>query len=168
MSDPILAAVIAAAVSILAAVLTLLGARWQVNSKLSELEQAQLKDVLQARLKAYPELWTILQAQISNWRIENKRADGTWARKLLADLNRCHAEYGVLFSQPVYSSFCEVREAVGRLVDAYSSEAEVPPEAVEELDLVWSGRSKPGLATQLKDDLGSYRSTLVSARESRT
>ena len=114
MPDPILAAVIAAAVSALASGLTLLGARWQVKSKLSELEQAQLKDVLQARLKAYPDLWAILQGQISNWRIEGKPTDGALARKLLADLNRCHAEYGVLFSQPVWSA--EISPARGLAV----------------------------------------------------
>src|SRR5262245_40558078 len=102
MSDKLAAALIAALVSVVGSILTLLSACWQVKSKLSELEQAQLKDVLQARLKAYPELWAILQAQISNWRMEGKRADGAWAKKLYADLNSCHATYGVLFSQPVY------------------------------------------------------------------
>jgi hypothetical protein len=96
--------------------------------------------------------------------MEGRRADGAWAKKLFEDLNSCHARYGVLFSQPVYESFCEVRAAAGRLSKTYEGEQAVPAEEVEELDLIWSGRGKPGLATQLKDDPGSYRSTLISAR----
>ena len=165
MDDKLAAALIAAAVSVIGSALTLQRTRWQLKSKLSELEQAQLKEVLQARMKAYPELWRILQAQVSNWRMEGKLADGAWAKKLYESLNSCHATYGVLFSQPVYESFCEVREAASMLAKEYSPEQEVPAEAVRELDVVWSGRGKPGLATQLKDDLGSYRSILVSARK---
>jgi hypothetical protein len=163
--DANLAAVlIAAAVSVVGSVLTLLSARWQVKSKLSELQQAQLRDVLQARLKAYPELWRILRERVSNWHYEGKRADGDWARKLYEDLNSCHAMYGVLFSQPVYDSFCEVREEASALAKRYGPRQEVPANALEKLDAIWSGQGKPGLATQLKDDLGSYRATLVSAR----
>ena len=159
------AALIAAAVSIVGSILTLLSARWQVESKLTELQQSQLKDVLEARLIAYPKLWCILQARVSNWRYEGKRADGEWAKKLYEDLNSCHARYGVLFSQPVYDSFCEVREEASSLAKKYSPQQEVPAEALKRLDEIWSGRGKPGLATQLKDDLGSYRATLVAARK---
>lgn len=74
MDEKVTAALIAASVSAVGSVLTLLGARWQVKSKLRELEQTQLKDVLQARIKAYPRLWRILQAQVSNWRMEGKTA----------------------------------------------------------------------------------------------
>jgi hypothetical protein len=165
MSDKLDAALIAAAVSIVGSALTLLRAQWQLKSKIRELEQAQLKEVLEARLKAYPKVWLIFQEQISNWRIEGKHIDGAWAKRLYEAINSCHATYGVLFSQPVYDSFCAVRESVGKLATAYNPEQEVPVEALTELDLIWSGRGKPGLATQLKDDLGSYRSTLVSARK---
>jgi len=167
MDEKVTAALIAASVSAVGSILTLLGARWQVKSKLRELEQTQLKDVLQARIKAYPRLWRILQAQVSNWRMEGKTADGTWAKRLYEGLNSCHAAYGVLFSQPVYDSFCEVREAASKLAKTYGPGQVVPAEDLRELDLIWSGRgAKAGLATQLKDDLGSYRSTLVSARPS--
>jgi hypothetical protein len=165
MDDKLAAALIAAAVSVVGSALTLLSARWQLKSKLRQLEQAQLKEVLEARIKAYPKLWRILQTQVSNWHMEGKPANGAWAKKLYEGLNSCHATYGVLFSQPVYDSFCEVREAASKLAETYSPEQEVPAEAVRELDVIWSGRGKPGLATQLKDDLGSYRSTLISARK---
>ncbi len=161
MDNKLAAALIAAAVSVVGSALTLLGARWQLKSKLSELEQTQLKEVLEARLKAYPELWRILQAQISNWRMEGKLADGYWAQKLYEDLNSCHAAYGVLFSEDVYKSFCEVREAASRLAKTYGPQQEVPAEDVLELDRIWSGKGKPGLATQLKDDLGSYRAAIT-------
>lgn len=165
MDEKLWSALIAASVSGAASLLTLLNARWQVKSKLTELEQAQLKEVLAARMKAYPKLWRILQEQISNLRLAGRRADGAWAKKLYDDLNSCHAAYGVLFSQPVYKSFCEVRAAVGKLADTHHNEQEVSAAAVKELDQIWSGRDKPGLATQLKDDLGSYRSPLISARK---
>jgi hypothetical protein len=161
MDAKLTAEIITALVSIAGSALI---ARLQIKAKFRELEQAQLKDVLRARLEAYPELWRVLQSQISNWRLEGKRADGAWARRLFEDLNTCHARYGVLFSQPVYASFCEVRAAAGKLVAAYDPHHPVPAAAVEELDMIWSGRGQPGLATQLKDDLGSYRSTLISAR----
>jgi len=133
----------------------------------SELEQTHLKEVLEGRMKAYPRLWRILQAQVSNWRMEGKHANGEWAVKLYADLNACHANYGVFFSQPVYEAFCEVREAVRKLAVSYGPEQEVPADAVMELDVIWSGRGKPGMATQLKDDLGSYRPSIISARRVR-
>jgi hypothetical protein len=164
-SDKLAAALIAAAVSVIGSTLTLLRTRWQLKSKLSELEQAQLKEVIQARMKVYPELWRILQTQVSDWRMEGKLTDGAWAKKLYENLNLCHAAYGVWFSQPVYESFCEVREAASTLAKAYTPGQEVPTDAVRDLDLIWSGRGKPGLATRLKDDLGSYRSTLISARK---
>lgn len=162
------AALIAGAVSVVGAVLTYVSADRQLKSKLQELEQAQLKEILDARIKAYPRLWRIFQAQVSNWRIEGKPANGEWAKRLFEGLNSYHSMYGVFFSQPVYESFCEVRAAAAKLSRDYTGAAAVPPEALEELDAIWSGRGKPGLATQLKDDLGSYRSTLISARKSTT
>ncbi len=164
MDDKLAAAIVAALVSILGSVLTLLAAHWQVRSKLSELEQGHLKEVLDGRMKAYPELWRILQARVSNWRMEGKRATGDWAATLYADLNACHANYGVFFSEPVYEAFREVRETTRKLATTYGPHEDVPAEAVRELDEIWSGREKPGLATELKDDLGSYRPTIISAR----
>jgi len=164
MNDTLIAAVVAAVVSVLGSGLT---ARWQIRTKLRELEQTQLKDVLAVRMKAYARLWSILQGQISDWRMEGKRADGEWASKLYGDLNACHARYGVFFSQPVYEAFCDVRKAAYELAVTHRPDQMVAAKAVEELDRIWSGQGKPGLAAQLKDDLGSFRPTMISLRDSR-
>src|SRR5262245_17044469 len=156
-----MAALIAAAVSILGSGLTFWAARWQVRSKLSELEQAQLKDVLAKRMEAYPRLWHVLQARVSNWRYAGKPVTGTWARELFDRLNACHAKYGVFFSEPVYRAFFDVRRAVGDLVEQYGPKDVVPAAEVAELDALWSGKGQPGLAGLLKDDLGSYRQILL-------
>lgn len=38
--------------------------------------------------------------------------DKDWATDFLLKLNACHAEFGALFSQPVYESFFEFRKAL--------------------------------------------------------
>src|SRR5215470_220712 len=139
MDEKVTAALIAAAVSLVTSVFTsVFSARWQFKTKVKELQQAQLKEVLEARIKAYPKVWRILQAQVSNWRMENKPANGEWAKRLHEGLNSCHAMYGVLFSQAVYEEFCEVREAVRRLAESYSAEERVPEEQLEKLDAIRS------------------------------
>jgi hypothetical protein len=171
MDDKIAAALIAAGVSVLgvfvSAVSSIFIARSTITSKLSELEQTQLKDIVAKRLEAYPKLWAILQARVSNWLYEGKRTDGAWAAKLYNDLNECHAEYGALFSQPVYEAFCDVRLEARQLAETYGpggAGKEVPNEAAKELDKIWSqGRCGRGsLAAELKNDLGSYHQPIIS------
>jgi hypothetical protein len=157
MDDKLTTALIAAVVSGLGSGLV---ARWQIRSKLRELEQIQLKDILAKRMDAYAELWSILQGQVSNWPMEGKPCDGKWALRLYVDLNACHAKWGVFFSKPVYDSFCEVRQAVFDLAKDYDLNDKVPPEAVCALDEIWSA----ALAAHLKNDLGSFRPTMISLR----
>jgi hypothetical protein len=91
MDEKVTAALIAASVSAVGSVLTLLGARWQVESKLRELEQTQLKDVLQAAIRCW---WPRTEVELSTyllfppgievlWRCLNKprgMAHTTWLR----------------------------------------------------------------------------------------
>jgi hypothetical protein len=162
MNNPtLLAGLIAAAISLIGLAASLLTTRWQLRSKLSELEQTQLEDVLKERMKAYPKLWSTLQTNITNWNIEKKERDSKWATDFLAALNACSAEYGVFFSQNVYASFYELRTALIKIVDEFAQD----PGSVSEQDLdslvwIWLGKDKPGLSTRLKADLGSYRSTI--------
>lgn len=161
MDSTFLAGLIAAAVSIIGLAVSLLTTRWQLRSKLSELEQAQLEDVLKERMMAYPKLWSLLQTNITNWNIEKKERNAQWANDFLAALNACSAEYGVFFSQNVYTSFFELRAVLVKIVDDFAKHpGSVSPQDLDSLEWMWLGKDKPGLATQLKADLGSYRSTI--------
>jgi hypothetical protein len=157
----IVAAVIAAAVSALGFIVTLLTTRWQLRSKMSELEQTQLKDVLTKRMDAYPKLWCIVQTYVSNWNLTKKPRDAAWASNFLSQLNACHAEYGVFFSQPVYERFFTLRGALIAITAKLSANQVVSNEELDSLETIYSGhKGMPGLATQLKADLGSYRPTI--------
>src|SRR5581483_5403595 len=161
MDSTLLAGLIAAVVSVIGLAFSLLTTRWQLRSKLSELEQAQLEDVLKERMTAYPKLWSILQTNITNWNIEKKERNAQWANDFLAALNACHADYGVFFSQSVYTRFFELRAVLIKIVDECAQKpGSVSPQDLDSLEWIWSGKEKPGLATQLKADLGSYRSTI--------
>jgi hypothetical protein len=166
-------AVIAAVVALLGSALTLLAARWQVNSKVDELTQGQFKDVLAKRIEVYPQLWSIAQTMLSDWEREQKTIDSVWARKLLRDLMDWHARYGVLLSQGSYVTFAALRHGALQLVrkrdDGY-----VPTIAdLQMLDRINTrgDSTKPsndplhlGLATWLKNDLGSYKTPFLAVQ----
>lgn len=152
---------VALTVSLLGVLTTYLTTRWQLKAKSSELEQIQLKDVLGLRMKAYPKLWCIAQTYISDWSIEKKTRDAAWANEFLTRLNACHAKYGVFFSQPVYASFFKLREVLISIVAKAANQQDITEADVESLEKVYSGENNaPGLATHLKQDLGSYRPTI--------
>jgi hypothetical protein len=93
--------------------------------------------------------------------MERKAVDSKWACDFLIQLNACHAEWGVLFSEPVYKKLCEFRRALIEVVD----KPHPSRHDLDYLNLIWSGYEKPpghvvlGLATFLKKELDSYEST---------
>ncbi len=108
----VLAAVVAALVSLLGVIVSVWSARLQVKPALRKIEveieslkQTELRDILAKRLEAYPKLWFLLQTYVSNWIIDGKPMDKNWATDFLSKLNACHAEFGVLFSQPYTKAF---------------------------------------------------------------
>ncbi len=114
--------------------------------------QSQMRDILAKRLEAYPRLWSVVQTHVSDWRIEKKTVDKSWASSLLSKLMQCHSEFGVLFSEPVYKGFFELRDAMIEIGGRFEPGEPVTPDSLAALDVIWSTR----LAPQMKDDLGSY------------
>jgi hypothetical protein len=160
MNNAIIAALIAASVSFLAAIVSLTSAVWQrkVAREKVEVDIRSLRWTQHAQ--AYPKVWSVVQKNTSDWRTERKEINAKWARDFLVQLNGCHADWGVLFSQPVYKKFCEFRDTLIGIVDKpHPSE-----EDLISLDLIWSGYKDPrghvilGLATLLKEELDSYES----------
>jgi hypothetical protein len=162
MDDPrVAAAVIAGVVSLAGVAISILTTRWQLTAKLIELEQLQLQEVLAKRMEAYPKLWNVLLTYGRNWVIEGKPRDVEWSREFLRKLNECNAECGVFFSQPVYERFHAYRTALSEIADKLAVGTAVTAEEHQRLERISAGEDgKPGLGTQLKADLGSYRDTI--------
>jgi outer membrane murein-binding lipoprotein Lpp len=186
----IIAAIVAGAVSSLGVLAAVVAARWQLNAKLEEIElktkeldlaaerlereldalrQAQLGQILAKRLDAYPRLWSVLLTYGLNWAIERKPRNEAWARKYLSELNQCNAQCGLFFSQSVYVAFHRLRAHLVE-IDFKLSKGELLDEAeFTRLDTIVSGvDGAPGLATYLKDDLGSYRPLMLQRRPGAT
>lgn len=160
---PIVAAVIAAVVAFITA-------RWQVSSKVDELTQTQFKDVIAKRIVVYPLLWEISQTMLSDWGRAGKPVTDAWIREFLAKLTIWHAENGVFLSQNSYATFGALRELAVEIVRR-CDRGGVPTSAdLTALDLIYSGdaskgRRDPrryGLATWLKNDLGSYKTPFLA------
>ena len=162
MDEKVSAALIAGAVSLAVAIFT---TRWQVRSKIDELTQAQLKELLTKRIEVYPQLWLIARTRLSDWEREGKPIDSTWARELLTELMSWHARNGVFLSQASYDSFAELRGAALNLVRRRNAPTLEDLQALDRLNT--SGYEKKGahydgLATCLKNDLGSYKSLVLT------
>lgn len=165
------AAIIAAVVSLIGAILTLLAAHWQVKAKLDELTQAQFKDVLAKRIEHYPRLWKIVQESTSDWKRAGKAVDFNWVQTLLEGLTAWHAECGVFLSQHAYEKFAELRTRALEIVKRCDKDHAPTLGDLDRLDDIYSGVSTApldnpshyGLATCLKDDLGSYKIAAISS-----
>lgn len=179
-----LAAIIAAAVSALAAALTLLAARWQTRSRMLELDlkkselekagakleaevealrQTVMRDVLEKRMAAYAELWRVFITHERNWLLEEKAFDKQWALDFLAALNACNADHGVFFSEEVYRPFFEYRSRLlGLVAKAKAGQAISPDDigSLTEISTRGTGEMK-SLAAAMKDDLGSYTRLVI-------
>jgi hypothetical protein len=165
------AALIAAGVALIGTTVTWWQTRVQLRGKIDELTQAQYKDILDKRIEVYPELWLIAQTRLSDLEriahLTDPRwvPDPNWAHELLADLIEWHQNYGVFLSQASYAAFAELRNRTVKLVRTCNLEKRGPTLAeFQELDRIYYAGydGKLPLATQLKNDLGSYKTTSVS------
>lgn len=167
-SPQVLAALIAAMVSLLGVLASFFSSRWELRTALKKLDldfeslrQTQLKDILAKRMEAYPKLWSVMLTYDLNWQIEGKVMDQEWAKQFLIKLNECNAEYGVFFSQSVYSKFYQFRSALIDIERKLSNDENIVRADIEALATIAVGdSSNPGLGTLLKDDLGSYMPTV--------
>lgn len=152
-------ALLTATVSLIGSGVAILSARWQLHSKIDELTQAQFGEVLAKRIAVYPLLWRIPQTLLSDWAHANKPVNAAWARELLAGLVEWHAEHGVFLSQGSYAAFCALRSEAVELVRKCDSGYEP---VVDDLHRLEKTYAQYGLATWLKNDLGSYKSPFLA------
>jgi hypothetical protein len=160
------AAVIALAVSVFVSVVTslvtLTVSKRQIKAELDELRQTQLTEIVKRRIEVYPQIWSVILNYVINWQLEKKTRDKIWAKDFLSDLNKCNAENGIFFSESVYKKFYEFISALVKLEAKLSSDVDVTVEELKVLDDIFIGKAgSPGLATYLKDDLGSYQSVVL-------
>lgn len=180
MEAPVVAAIISGSVAFCAAILTLLAARWQTNLKTKELEsttrelesdlesmrQSQLSEIIKKRIEVYPKLWTLLLTYNLHWELAGKPKDYEWAKEHLAALNNVNAELGLFFSQDLYEHFNQYRAALLKINNDFAAGHEVSKEDLNNLETIITGKDRrPGLASYLKDDLGSYREAIITARQ---
>ena len=191
MDEKVASALIAASMSLAVALISLVAnfliARWQariqVESKINELTQTQFKDILAKRIEVYPELWRIAQTELSDLEREQKlvnpgwvqgtgwaqnatwEVDAKWAKNLLAKLIKWHQDYGVFLSQASYNAFARLREQTMKQAITCNREKRGPTIAeFQRLDETYYKGTDGDLplATHLKNDLGSYKSPVIS------
>lgn len=158
--SPILAALIAGVVSLL---VTRASTRAASRSKSDELLQTQFKEIITKRIETYPKLWRVHIHYETNWTLEGKPKTREWAKEYVAALNEVNLEAGLYFSQALYTKFFALR----RLLYEAVNETEPGAEVLDPLPIrlvVYGGNGEPGMSTHLKDDLGSYRFSLLQAR----
>jgi hypothetical protein len=188
MDEKVAGAVIAASMSLVVALVgvaaNFLITRLQVQNKINELTQTQFKDVLAKRIEVYPELWRIAQTELSDFEREEKlvnpgwapnskgwakdakwELDAKWPENLLTKLMSWHQDYGIFLSQASYEAFARLRAETEDLAIRCNREKRGPTIAeFKRLDEAFY-RGRDGelpLATQLKNDLGSYKSPIIS------
>jgi hypothetical protein len=137
-------------------------AREKLLADAEALRQNLLRDVLAKRMAAYAAIWKVVITYDLNWVLEGKRLDGSWSVEFLRELNVCNADRGAFFSEFVYKHFAEYRACLANIANGSRRGEEVSAQDVQRLnDLVLGTAQKPGLATALKDDLGSYLQNIL-------
>jgi hypothetical protein len=155
-ANPLVAsAIVAGGVSVIVAAITALITLWATRMRIdADILSLQLRDVLAKRIDAYAKLWSLLQSNVSDRIIERKQPTVEWLKEFLETLNACHAEIGVFLTQEVYAKFFEFRQAVIEIGTA-SATRPLSWNDMQRLEEIWS---RDGLATNLKNDMGSYLS----------
>ena len=165
MDPTTLSALISLVIALLGVIVSVLTSRQQVSSQIESLRQSQFTEILKKRIETYPKLWAIVLTHTSNWNIAGKPHDSEWVSGFLSAINECHAEIGVYFSQSVYKTFHELRTALVDLEQKLKPGEKATQQEVNEISAIFSGRNhSPGLATHLKNDLGSYGYAAIQER----
>jgi hypothetical protein len=171
-SAPVIAALASAVISGLVAFLI---ARAQIRVKMRELDnrieslrQDQLRDVLRARIDTYPTLWDHLVAHTVNWPYRKSKRDRKWAIEFIGAIDAWNAANGVFLSEASYQKFNELRACLSRIARGLPRDEVLPFEEYEKVYRIFIGdrrARRPGLATQLKNDLGSYSRAVIQRPE---
>jgi hypothetical protein len=109
------------------------------DSKLKELAQIRLRDILSKRIEVYPKLWCTAQTMLSDWEREHKEIDGRWAKDLFVSLIAWHKENGIFLSEGAYRLFHGLRLEAENVVRR-CEEGQAPTlKDLQVLDRIYSG-----------------------------
>lgn len=172
----------ALAAPLISAIVAFFIARAQIRVKLREIEnfylelaarmeshrQEQLQDVLRARIIAYPKLWQQIVSHTINWPYQRRSRDVRWAIEFVESVDSWNAEHGVFLSEASYVKFHEFRRSLAGIARSLDEDERLSVEEYKVLFKVFTGdrsTGEPGLATQLKLDLGSYGEPMIRRPE---
>lgn len=169
----ILATVIAAAISVCVAMISYASAKSAsesaVKSKLDELRQAQITEVLHQRIERYPSLWKLCQRDVAVPGLTGTLPTAGWETEFSSALEGWHAEHGIFLSQDSYHGIWHLRKRA-RDFAAHPTAGEAALGNLRELHMIWTkgfidsdGTANHGVAFLLKNDLGSYGRAALSA-----
>lgn len=160
----LVAALIAGLVSLAVTTVT---TRATARSTSMQVLQAQFAEIIKKRVEMYPNLWRIHIYYETNWTFDGKPKTREWAQEYVEALNDFNLDGGLYFSEDLYSRFVELRGALYEAIDRTGSGEVVPPLDAQTIrGIVYGGSGRAGLATHLKDDLGSYNFTSLQRRAS--
>lgn len=141
-------------------------ARAEISTRFEELRQSQISELIRIRLKVYPQLYAVISDFGRSWTLRGKPYDKEWAASFLEKLLQCNAAIGVYFSDDVYVSYGELRDAVLRARDTTADGDEVNGQYVNDVLAIIRNRYwGRGLGTYLKDDCGTFQFGSLVARE---
>ncbi|MFI2616061.1 hypothetical protein [Streptomyces sp. NPDC018584] len=166
LNSPVSVGLIAAVVSILG---TLLTVRSTVHTNRNAATQAQFQEIIKKRIEYYPKLWKIHIHYETNWALTNQPKTREWAQEYAHALNEFNLEGGVFFSQAVYAKFCELRQLLYQAIEGTGPQAAVPSDLASRIreTVYGSPLGGAGMATHIKDDLGSYQDAVLQRRRPR-
>jgi hypothetical protein len=167
------AAVIGAGAVIISIVASLFIARASatatVKTKLDELRQTQIADIIRQRIERYPPLWSLCQESItlSIISLPHTQVKDGWASTLSKELETWHTEHGIFLSQSSYLALWHLRKKAREFAKTADSGADAA-DPLRELEKIWQEnftedeRLYIGLSASMKNDLGSYAPAALS------
>lgn len=160
-----ISAIVALLVGIITGIFAVVASRGQVRAQVGQYTQSQFEDIIAKRIDVYPALWQICMSSLSDRRRLGPAVDNEWAEKILRDIIDWHSHNGVFLTESSYGKFADLRtEALAVNQRCRKGQSPTSDDLVR-LDKLWGGDSDTGglgLATELKNDLGSYRSAAIS------
>jgi hypothetical protein len=146
------------------------GVAHRLRAEQEATRQEQLTEILRKRIDTYPALYEIIAVYGRNWEIEGKLFDRDWAEAFLTALIDNNARNGAFFSNTIYKWYGLLRAHLEDLRRDLADGRQANEQEVAKLyniirgPLDSSGKQQPGLGSYIKDELGSYVLTIVSAR----
>jgi len=86
------------------------------------------------------------------------------ATKFLKELQKCNERFGIYFSQAVYKQYHALYKELKKIcIDFKISDTIIDNQQIDIINILWYGSEKYGLglASELKNDLGSYKLALI-------